>query len=346
MKSSNRQIAIWLFSGCFLIFIMVVVGGITRLTGSGLSITEWKPIMGAIPPLNDAEWNIAFEKYKQIPQFQKVNSHFELSDFKSIFWWEFIHRLIGRLIGVVFLIPFFYFFLKGKFKKETTKKMLFLFFLGGVQGFLGWFMVASGLTERTSVSHIRLAIHLMFAFITFAFTFYYALELIYEDKEKRKSSDSHFNARSFNIVVFSMLILQIVYGAFVAGLHAGKLHNTFPLMSGQIVPTGMGAMSPALSNIFDNPVTVQFIHRFMAFALLFMCTWFFVKSRKLDLTTSQKSGINWLITAVSFQFLLGVLTILTQVNIVIASLHQVGAFFLFSVSIFLLYQFAAPLKKA
>ena len=345
MKTANKQIAIWLLTGCFLIFIMVLVGGITRLTGSGLSITEWKPIMGAIPPLNDAEWNIAFQKYQQIPQFQKINYHFDLNDFKTIFWWEFIHRLIGRLIGIVFLIPFFYFLVKRKFQKPMINKVLFLFLLGALQGFLGWFMVSSGLAERTSVSHIRLAIHLMTAFITFAFTFYYALELIYEDVQKKKITPESFYFKNFNGLIFSLLIVQIIYGAFVAGLHAGKLHNTFPLMSGQVIPSGMNTMDSFASNVFDNPVTVQFIHRFMAFTLVFLCSWIFFQSKKSILNNFQRKGINWLLTAVLFQFLLGVLTILSQVNIVLASLHQIGAFFLFSVSIYLIYHFKTATQK-
>ncbi len=336
MKSNNKQIAIWLFSGCFLIFGMVVIGGITRLTGSGLSITEWKPIMGAIPPLNDAEWNLAFEKYQQIPQFQKVNYHFELSDFKAIFWWEYIHRLLGRLIGIVFIIPFLWFLVKKKFDAPAIKKMLFLFLLGGIQGFLGWFMVSSGLAERTSVSHIRLAIHLMFAFITFAFTFYYGLEFIYSEKNE---VGTDMKTSSMNKLIFVLLSVQIIYGAFVAGLHAGKIHNTFPLMSGQIIPSGMNAMQPSWINIFDNPVTVQFIHRFLAFTLLFLISWFVLKAKKEPLTSFQKRGVHLLFAAVLIQFLLGVITVLTQANIVMASIHQIGAFFLFSASIYLLFQF-------
>ena len=336
MKSNHKQIAIWLFSGCFLIFGMVVIGGITRLTGSGLSITEWKPIMGAIPPLNDAEWEVAFQKYQQIPQFQKVNYHFELSDFKTIFWWEFIHRLLGRLIGIVFIIPFLWFLVKKRFDSVTIKKMLFLFLLGGIQGFLGWFMVSSGLAERTSVSHIRLAIHLMFAFITFAFTFYYGLELIYTEK---RESIQNKKLSALNKLVFVVLSIQIIYGAFVAGLHAGKIHNTFPLMSGQVIPTGMSVMQPAWLNIFDNPVTVQFIHRFLAFTLLFLVAWFYIESGKEKLNNFQKKGIHILIAAIGIQFLLGVITVLTQANIVMASIHQIGAFFLFSSSIYLLFHF-------
>lgn len=335
MINKNKPIAIWLFTGCFLIFSMVVIGGITRLTGSGLSITEWKPIMGAVPPMNDQEWSVAFEKYKQIPQFQKVNAHFELSDFKSIFWWEWIHRQVGRLIGLVFIFPFLYFLAKKKFDPSTLRKMLFLFALGGLQGFLGWFMVKSGLSERTSVSHIRLAIHLITAFITFAFTFYYGLEMLYPGYKKKEWGQNGNLIRFF----FGLLIVQIMYGAFVAGMHAGKLHTTFPLMSGSVIPSGMGFMQPAWENLFSNPVTVQFIHRFFAFAIVFMTGLIWFRTRKTPLTASQRSGIHFLLAGVTLQFLLGVFTLLTAVNITLASLHQVGAFILFSVTIFLLFHY-------
>ena len=291
---------------------MVVIGGITRLTGSGLSITEWKPIMGAIPPLNDLEWQTAFEKYKQIPQFQKINADFELCDFKDIFWWEWLHRQIGRLIGLVFLLPFFYFFFTKQFKPATTKKMLFLFLLGGIQGFLGWFMVKSGLTERTSVSHIRLAIHLLAAFITFGFNMYYALELKYTKTERIQLNNK---GKLLNYFA-GFLIIQIMYGAFVAGLHAGKIHMTFPLMSGELIPNGIMFQSPVWLNFFDNPITVQFIHRFFAFTIVFMTALLFLKMKKETLSHYQTKGVYLLMVAVAIQFLLGIFTLLTGANIV------------------------------
>lgn len=331
---SRKRVAVWLLAGCFLIFSMVVIGGITRLTGSGLSITEWNVVMGAIPPLNEQEWNDAFQKYQQIPQFQKVNSHFELNDFKSIFWWEFIHRLIGRIIGVVFIFPFLYFWITRQLDKTTLRKALFLFALGGLQGFLGWFMVKSGLTERTSVSHIRLAIHLMAAFITFGFTFWYALELLYPSGSGGEMKKS----RRILSVTFLLLLIQIVYGAFVAGMHAGKIYNTWPLMDGQLIPSGMMDFSPAASNFIKNQVMVQFIHRMFAFALLFLVFGLWASMRKMDLQPLQRKSIHLLLGAVLIQFLLGVFTLLTGVNIALASLHQVGAFFLFSATIYLLFQ--------
>lgn len=337
-EKSKYRISIWLYSGCFLIFLMVLIGGITRLTGSGLSITEWKPIMGSVPPLNEQEWQIAFEKYQQIPQFKKINAHFELNDFKSIYWWEFSHRLLGRLISIVFIIPFVFFLATNQMDKRTIKKTLFLFLLGGLQGFLGWYMVSSGLTERTSVSHIRLAIHLMAALITFGFTFWYALELTKFSSTGEPSKSTPGILR----IIFSVLILQIIYGAFVAGMHAGKMYNTFPLMDGQLIPNGLTTLEPWWLNYINNPVMVQFIHRLFAFILLFFIAKIWWSSRRMGMNKAQRQAMNLVLFAVSVQFLLGVLTLLTKVEITIASLHQIGAFFLFSSMIFLLFSFKKP----
>lgn len=326
-----KPIYIWLLTGCFLIFVMVVVGGITRLTGSGLSITEWAPIMGAIPPMNDAEWQVAFEKYQQIPQFQKVNSHFSLNDFKYIFWWEFIHRLLGRLIGVVFIVPFVWFLAKRMLDKQTLKKAVFLFLLGGLQGVIGWLMVKSGLTERTSVSHIRLAIHLITAFITFGFTFYFALQLIYPD---RKITSDKSLPRLINMLLIAVVV-QIIYGAFVAGMHAGKIYNTFPLMNGQVIPDGISVMNPFWINIFENPVTVQFIHRMFAGIITLLTIYIFIKFSKSARTKAEENGMIYLGLTLAVQVIIGVLTLLSSVEITLASLHQVGAFFLFSSCIYL-----------
>jgi cytochrome c oxidase assembly protein subunit 15 len=332
---SRRRVAVWLLSGCFLIFSMVVIGGITRLTGSGLSITEWAPIMGAIPPMNDQEWQVAFDKYKQIPQYEKINAHFELADFKAIFWWEYIHRLVGRLIGIVFLLPFAWFLLTKQLDKAMIRKSLLLFALGGLQGFLGWFMVKSGLTERTSVSHIRLAIHLITAFITFGFTWWYALQLLHP----RALVPAGRNLRQLALATFSLLLAQIIYGAFVAGLHAGKMHNTFPLMSGQLFPSGGWYAENGIANIFDNPELVQFIHRFFAFALVAMAVLLYRLAGSLPLERVQRTALRWFYGALTLQFILGVLTILYQAPIVLASVHQVGAFFLFASMIYVLFRF-------
>ncbi len=335
--ASRKRIIIWLLCGCFFIFSMVVIGGITRLTGSGLSITEWNVVMGAIPPLNETQWNEAFEKYKEIPQFTKLNYDFSLSDFKKIFFWEYLHRLIGRTIGLIFIIPFLYFYFTKQFDKAMIRKSTFLFLLGGLQGFLGWFMVKSGLTERTSVSHYRLAIHLVAAFATFAFTLWYALELIYQNEKRNPSLEKIYSG--VLKFLFATVLLQVIYGAFVAGLHAGKFANTFPTMDGEWVPSGIFSFQNFAMNFFENPVTVQFIHRVLGTIILVSITWLWIRVDKKMMTHSQKKGFNVLLVAVAIQFLLGVFTLLTKVNITLASLHQIGAFFLFSSAVFLMFQF-------
>lgn len=333
--TSSRAVSRWLLSGCALIFCMVVIGGITRLTGSGLSITEWNVIMGTLPPMNDQAWQDAFVKYQAIPQFKEVNSHFRLEDFKSIFWWEYIHRLVGRLIGVVFILPFIWFLIRKQLDASMIRKALFLFALGGLQGFLGWFMVKSGLADRTSVSHIRLAIHLTTAFITFGFTYWFALQLAYP----RAVVPVKSGIKSWANVLTGAVILQLIYGAFVAGLHAGQMHNTFPLMNGTVFPDNGWVGSWGLRNVFDNPTTVQFLHRFFAFTLLFLVGMIVWKSRQQSLAHPQLRAVRFLLLAVSVQFILGVLTILYQAPLALSAIHQAGAFFLFMSVLFLRYQF-------
>lgn len=332
----KKSIIIWLLSGCFLIFLMVVLGGITRLTGSGLSITEWNLVMGAVPPTNDAQWQEAFDKYKQIPQYQKLNYDFELSDFKQIFFWEYLHRLIGRLIGIVFLLPFIYFLWKRKLDKEWIRKSLFLFALGGLQGFLGWFMVKSGLTERTSVSHYRLAFHLIAAFTTFGFTYWYALQLMSGRNES--IPDSHRDKRASVLkYLLAIIVLQIIYGAFTAGLHAGRVANTFPTMDGEWIPSGIDSISPGYLNIFENLLTVQFIHRMLAYTVFVFVYVLWWKSRKVTLSSIQKKTMNTCALAVSIQVLLGIFTVMYRVPVALGALHLVGGFFLFSAVITALY---------
>jgi cytochrome c oxidase assembly protein subunit 15 len=332
-STPKKIVGIWLMSGCLLIFCMVVVGGITRLTGSGLSITEWKPIMGAVPPMNQSEWQAAFEKYKQIPQFQKINFDFTLENFKSIFWWEYIHRLLGRFIGVVFIVPFAWFYFRKMLDKTTIKKALFLFLLGGLQGIIGWLMVKSGLTERTSVSHIRLAIHLITAFITYGFTFYFALEILNNKMKKQ----INLKMLRFSWWLFIIVTVQIIYGAFVAGLHAGKIYNSFPLMNGSVVPADAMQYNPAWENFFDNPAMVQFIHRFFALIIFILMILFFFYPARKEMDVFQKNAVNLFAGVVMLQIILGILTLLTVVNIPLAVIHQAGAFLLFSVCVYLLF---------
>lgn len=316
---------------------MVVVGGITRLTHSGLSISNYKLISGTLPPMNELAWQEAFELYQQYPEYQKLNSHFSLEDFKDIYFWEWLHRFIGRMIGLVFIIPFIYFLIKKQLSKPTIRKSIVLLLLGGFQGFLGWYMVKSGLIDRPDVSHYRLAAHLITAFITFAYTFWVALDIIYPDRNK---ISKHLR----NLIRFSfvILIIQIIYGAFVAGLDAGFMHNHWPMMSeGKFMhDTVLLEQTPIIKNFFEGKSGVQFVHRILAYLVVILVVLIWYKTRKLTLSNNQKHGIHTLILIVILQFLLGIFTLLLAVPVWLGVAHQVGAFFLLSAMTFTLHRFS------
>ncbi|EGV42932.1 heme A synthase [Bizionia argentinensis JUB59] len=336
MKKDNKNVIYWLITGCVLIFIMVVVGGITRLTDSGLSMSDYKLITGTIPPLNDAEWQDAFALYQQYPEFQKLHSHFTLDDFKSIYFWEWFHRVIGRVIGLVFIIPFLYFLFKKQLTKRTIKKCLVLLSLGAFQGFLGWFMVKSGLVDNPNVSHYRLSAHLTTAFLTFCATLWVALDLIYPNK---KPINKKF--RNLIIVSYVVLLIQIIYGGFVAGLKAGLLHNHWPLMNeGEFMHYTVYILDPFYKNLIENPSGIQFIHRTLAYLVVGFIFVLWFKAREMTLTKLQRSGIDSLLILVGFQFLLGVLTIIYAVPLWLGVAHQIGAFFLLSAMTFTLHRFS------
>jgi cytochrome c oxidase assembly protein subunit 15 len=331
----NKPIIIWLLTGCLLIFLMVIIGGITRLTNSGLSMVDWNPIMGFIPPLNQLDWNVTFEKYKLYPEYQLVNSHFTLEEFKSIFFWEYFHRLIGRVIGMVFIIPFIYFLIKKMLSKKLLIQSLVLFGMGGLQGFIGWWMVKSGLVKDPDVSHIRLAIHLITAFLTFAYTFWVALGLMYQDIENKHVK----NLKNIISIIFGVTVLQIIYGAFVAGLNAGFVMNTFPKMGDQWINDSVTALSPTWLNFVEGIGGVQFIHRYLAYLVVGLIVYFVIKSRKYQLSVRQKNSTNILLYAVLFQFLLGVFTLIMSVPIWLGVLHQLGAFLLLTAIVFAMHAF-------
>jgi cytochrome c oxidase assembly protein subunit 15 len=336
MKDNNKVIY-WLLTGCLLIFVMVVVGGITRLTHSGLSISNYKLISGTIPPLNEVEWQEAFDLYKQYPEYQKINQHFTLEDFKDIYFWEWLHRLIGRLLGVVFIIPFLYFLLKKQLSKSTIKKSIILLCLGGFQGFIGWYMVKSGLVDRPDVSHYRLALHLTIAFLTFAYAFWVALDLRYPVKKAIESG-----IKKWIQLAFILLVIQIIWGAFVAGLDAGFLHNHWPLMNdGKLIhETVTIEQSPVWKNFIEGKSGVQFVHRYLAYIVVIITFIIWIKTRKMSLTRLQNLGVRSLIYLVFIQFILGVFTLLYQVPVVLGVLHQVMAFFLLAGMTFTLHRFS------
>ncbi|WP_417856363.1 COX15/CtaA family protein [Xanthomarina gelatinilytica] len=335
-QKDNKNVIYWLLTGCILIFIMVVVGGITRLTDSGLSISNYKLITGTIPPIGEAEWQEAFELYQQYPEYQKLHSHFTLEDFKGIYFWEWLHRVIGRLIGLVFIFPFIYFLITKQLTKKTIKKCLVLLVLGGFQGFLGWYMVKSGLVDMPDVSHFRLAAHLTTAFLTFAATLWVALDLMYPNK---KIIDKKF--RNLIIVSYLALIFQIVYGAFVAGLKAGLLHNHWPFMNeGKFMHETVYILEPFYKNLIENPSGIQFIHRTFAYVVVVFILIIWYQGKKMSLTKLQNKALDTLFILVFVQFLLGVLTIIYQVPLWLGVAHQVGAFFLLSAMTFTLHRFS------
>ncbi|MBH0238990.1 COX15/CtaA family protein [Methylobrevis albus] len=311
----------WLWVVALMIVAMVIVGGATRLTESGLSITEWKPIHGMIPPLSDAEWQEEFDKYRQIPQYTEINKGMSLEAFKTIFWWEWAHRQLGRLIGLVFLVPFLVFAARGAIERSMLPRLGLLFVLGGLQGAIGWWMVASGLTERTDVSQYRLATHLTFACVLLVATVWIAEGF---RKSTALFAEPSVVRRGAKLLV-GLLLAQVFLGGLVAGLNAGLIYNTWPLMDGRIVPDGLLAMSPWWLNFFESHLTVQFVHRIGAYVLLAATVWHLVTVRRaaLDRRTVRRA---WLLTAmVVAQAVIGIVTLLLVVPIGIALVHQAMA---------------------
>ncbi|MES2810915.1 MAG: COX15/CtaA family protein [Bacteroidota bacterium] len=336
---NNKTVIYWLLSGCILVFIMVVVGGITRLTNSGLSMTDWHLVTDTFPPLTKEKWQSAFDAYKQFPEYKKINQYqeggFTLSDYKFIYFWEWFHRFIGRIIGLVFIIPFFYFLLKKRIDKPTLNKCFVLLGMGALQGFFGWFMVKSGLVDNPDVSHFRLSLHLTFAFLTFAYTLWVALDLIYPERNEVIQP-----LRKIARFVLVFLLLQIVYGGFVAGLNAGLIHNHWPLMSdGQFFHESIALEKDSwLLRFTEGKSGVQFVHRTMAYVVVGLILFLYFESKKFTLTAIQKKGILALVIIVFLQFILGVLTLIYSVPLWLGLMHQVMAFFLLTAMTFTLHR--------
>ena len=327
-ESQRRAVLAWLYAGCLLIALLVTVGGVTRLTGSGLSITEWKVLMGTLPPLNAEAWHELWQKYQATPQYQQVNTHFTLEQFKTIFWWEYIHRLLARLLGLVFLVPFLWFLARGYFDRALRNRAILIFALGAFQGLLGWLMVASGLVDRPSVSHLRLAAHLLTALLTFSVTLWTALEV------SSRAGGQAGRAIHRGLVAFAvLLVLQITWGGFVAGLKAGGIFNTFPLMGGSLFP-------PEFGNPLADPATVQFVHRVLGTALfaLGLILWQRLRREGMPGIGAELGG------AVTLQFVLGVLTILRWPSnpVFWGAVHQLGAVALLAVTVRSLYRSRLP----
>ena len=314
----RRMVRIWLGFVIFTLFCLVIVGGATRLTDSGLSITEWKPIHGAIPPLTVAEWQEEFDLYKRIPQYQEINKGMSLDEFKTIFWWEWAHRFLARAIGLVFALPLVYFWATGRIERRIRGPLLGLLALGGFQGFIGWWMVSSGLSKLTSVSQYRLAVHLTIACLIFAACVWIMRGLSAHSDDRAPAGRGKAGAGAVAI----LCIVQIYLGALVAGLDAGLSYNTWPLMDGAFVPGGLFIQEPWWINLFENPKTVQFVHRIGAYVLLVVALWHMATMLMDAPGTTHARRAVVLIGLILVQAGIGIVTLLTQVHLHTALAHQ------------------------
>jgi cytochrome c oxidase assembly protein subunit 15 len=326
----DRRVATWLLICCGLVFAMVVLGGVTRLTGSGLSMVDWRPIMGWLPPLSDGEWQRTFELYQQSPEFQKINFHMDVNDFKGIFWLEFLHRLLGRTIGLVFAAGFVFFLARGYIATREWPKYLLMFVLGGLQGVLGWYMVKSGLVDNPHVSQYRLTAHLVAAFLIYAYMMWVALSLLYP----QPGGVRHVTSGK-SLLLLALVSITVISGGFVAGLKAGEIYNTFPKMGEHWIPPGLGALDPVWRNLTENLTTVQFDHRILAITTFVVIVVYWFRSRAADLPQRSRSAISAMLVVGIVQVALGIATLLLSVPTVLAAAHQGVAMLLFTTALVL-----------
>jgi len=336
--SHGRAIRWWLLSIAALIAIMVLVGGATRLTESGLAIVEWKPVTGTLPPLNQAQWTEAFEAYKTIPQYRELNAGMNLAEFKTIFWWEWSHRLLGRAIAVAYLLPFLWFLWRGVLSADLKRRLWLIFGLGALQGAVGWWMVASGLSQRVEVSQYRLATHLVLALLIFAAIVWTLRRLV-----GRPSLVASSRLKITSMALLVLTFVQLYLGALVAGLRAGKIYNTWPDIDGALIPSASRLFfeTPWWRNLFDNTLTVQFEHRMTAYALFVLAILHALDAVRSRAAAAAVNGAWWLAAVMTLQATLGILTLLNQVPIVLALAHQAVAIAVLTLAIFQAERLAA-----
>ena len=324
----KKDIFLWLLSSCLLLILLIWVGGLTRLTGSGLSITEWELFSGILPPLNQNKWNEYFDLYKQIPEYKKINYGMSLSEFKFIFWWEYIHRVLARFLVLFYIIPFVYFFLKNKIKKNEIYFFLLIFIFFLLQGFMGWYMVKSGLVSDTDVSHYRLAAHLSLAIIIYCMIFWSLLNY------KKKIFLNYKIATILILFLIILILVQIIWGAFTSGLNAGLLYQTWPLMNEQFIANDVNIKNIISIESLSNPSYVQLLHRLLAyFIILYTFSIYFFYFRRMNITKPFKL----IFFAICIQVVLGIFTLISNLNIYLASLHQIGSILLISCTIYTLF---------
>lgn len=338
-----RSVRAWLIVVAALVVCTLLVGGATRLTESGLSIVEWKPVTGTIPPLTNADWAAQFEAYKTIPQYRENNRGMSLSEFKTIFWWEWGHRLLGRLIGAVFLLPFLWFLWRGFLSTDLKRKLWVIFVLGGAQGAVGWWMVTSGLTERVSVSQYRLAIHFMLALVIFS-----AIVWTLRRLQHRSPSGASSRLKITGRVLLALVFLQLYFGALVAGLRAGRVFNTWPLIDGAFIPTAARLFfeEPWWRNFFDNTLTVQFSHRMIAYTLVILAVVHAIDAIRSRAIPAVVSGAVWIMATMLLQVAIGILTLLNQVPIDLGLAHQAVAIVVLMLTLFQVERLDRPLGKS
>jgi cytochrome c oxidase assembly protein subunit 15 len=329
----DRQVGVWLLVCCAMVFSMVVLGGVTRLTGSGLSMVQWDPIFGVVPPLDQTAWEEVFERYKQSPEYQKINIGMDLSGFKQIYWFEFAHRLLGRTIGMVFLIPFLFFLIRGRLHRPLIPRMIALFVLGGLQGLLGWYMVKSGLVDKPHVSQYRLTAHLALAIVIYAYMFWIALGLLPGRRQAHAESGPP-GLRLFAGLLGVLVFITALSGGFVAGLKAGHAYNTFPLMDGHLIPEVIFMQEPLWRNFFENIATVQFNHRVLAITTFIGVISLWVYGRRQSASRQVRTGLHLLLLAGMLQVALGISTLLLHVPTPLAAAHQGGALLLLTLILF------------
>ncbi len=328
LQADDRVLARWLALCLVLVFAMILLGGVTRLTGSGLSMVNWNPT-GVLPPLDTAGWQAEFSRYQQFPEYQKINRGMTLDGFKRIYWFEYSHRMLGRLIGLVFALPLAFFWLRGRIRPGLAPRLLVLLALGGLQGLLGWYMVQSGLVDNPRVSQYRLTAHLMSAILIFGFMLWTILDLRSSSPYRRLDDSAVPGWRRASLALFALLIVTIASGGFVAGLKAGLIFNTFPLMGGRLLPEGLGALSPWYLNPFENMVTAQFDHRWLAMLTgVALLVWYLRGRAHFDEPRLARS-FKLVGMMVIIQVALGIATLLLQVPVVLGALHQAGALMLF-----------------
>ena len=333
-ERARRQVAYWLLACCALVFAMVVLGGVTRLTHSGLSIVEWQPLVGTIPPLTEPDWSELFQKYQDTPEYQKVNRGMSLEEFKDIFWLEYFHRLLGRLIGVAFFVPLVYFLVRRKIDAALGLKLAGILVLGALQGLMGWYMVKSGLIDDPRVSQYRLTAHLALAFVIYAAMLWAALDLLWP-RADAPENDAVRRLRRWAWGLTALVFLMVLSGGFVAGIRAGLAYNTFPLMNGYVVPPEIFMLDPWYENFFSNMATVQFDHRLIAWVLAILVPWSWWRAQAVGLSRRSRVLSHLLLAALAIQVALGIGTLLLHVPVSLAAAHQGGALAVFTVALML-----------